>query len=250
MIINRQANKQDMAAVTAVWLAAFPDDTAEDCARFLALAPLDTCFVAEVDGAVVSMLFSIPATIGGKPFQYIYGAATHPAYRSRGLFASLLQLALETAKCDGYAGSFLHPAEPSLIAYYARFGYRPWTYCRRECGRAAGESALNPIAPTAYGKRRVLPQNAVVWPQWLLQYAAECGGAFETSEALLLCEKREDVLYIKEQFGTVNAAAVCAALGAVRYERVTESESGEVYTCVLPFSDTVLAPPYIGPVFD
>jgi GNAT superfamily N-acetyltransferase len=195
-------------------------------------------------------VFSVPAVIGGNTFQYIYAAATHPDYRSRGLFGELLRFALDTAKDKGYAGSFLHPAEPSLTAYYARFGYRPWTYCQTECGEAAGELALEQLSSAADAEARALPPLCVEWPRPLLTYAAECGGAYKTKGAVLLCEKRGDTLLIKEQLGVADAAAVCNVLGAKRYERVCEKDSGDVYTLLLPFFEQELAPPYIGPVFD
>ncbi len=43
-----------------------------------------------------------------------------------GLFGRLLRQALERAREQGIAASFLRPAEPGLAAYYERFGYRPF----------------------------------------------------------------------------------------------------------------------------
>lgn len=88
------------------------------------------CMVEFRDDQPVSMAFLLPAVwhngADAYPVQYIYAAATLPAYRGRGLFGSLLKRAHEEALRRGQAASFLRPGEPSLTAYYRRFGYENW----------------------------------------------------------------------------------------------------------------------------
>lgn len=248
MIVKRKAFTSDTPAIRAIWAASFPEDPPEVCDAFLTAVSLSDCLVAEVDGVVASMVFSVTAKLGEQRLQYIYAAATLPSHRGRGVFGELLRFALEQARDEGCVGSFLHPAEPSLAEYYARFGYRPWTYVERVRGTAGGMLALQPLSPEEYAVRRPLPPYAVAWPPSLLQYAAGCDTAYAAGNAVLLCDVQGETLLIKETLGDADPSAVCAALGCARYEWVRPAANGEVYTLLLPFAE--LPPPYIGPIFD
>lgn len=232
----------------AIWSTAFPGDTAEQRDLFFATVPTDRCLIAEVNGVPVSMVYSLPATLGEQRLQYIYAAATLPEYRGRGIFGELLRFALEIAKGEGCVGSFLHPAEPSLAAYYARFGYRAWTFCERVSGEAGAAVPVARLSPEAYS-RRAVPPYALTWPTELLCYAAQSGAAYAVGDAVALCETVGDTLLVKEWSGG-DPAGLCAALGCSRYKWVRPTASGEIYTLLLPFRDDWLPPPYIGPVFD
>lgn len=249
MLINRPAVLADRPSIVALWKAAFPEDSEDFSEAFLSLNGTKHCYVATEDERLISMVFGLPVTHEGKQLQYIYAAATLPAYRGRGVFGELLRFALARAKEAGCIGSFLHPATPSLIDYYARFGYRPWTYCERLSGTAAaGQARRLPVPEYIERRAALLPPSALQWDEVLLFMGGEC--AFETEHAVALCDLRGETLYIKEWLGEGNPAAVCAAVGCVRYELVRQAAAGEVYTLLLPFTEDVVSPPYIGPVFD
>ncbi len=248
MFVKRVAFTEDLPALHAIWRAAFPADTAEQRDLFFDAVPPDRCLIAEADGVPVSMVYSLPAALGERRLQYIYAAATLPEYRGRGIFAELLRYALKAAESAGCVGSFLHPAEPSLTAYYARFGYHPWTFCERVSGRAGTAVPVTRLSPEAYS-RRTVPPYALAWPKELLRYAAQSSAAYAVGDTVALCETVEDTLLVKEWSGG-DAAGLCAALGCLRYEWVRPAVAGEVYTMLLPFTDDPLPPPYIGPVLD
>lgn len=209
----------DAEACKAIWLACFPDDPPEVPELFLRdiLRP-EEGLVCRMDGRPVSMVLMLPAHMAGDgerlPIQYIYAAATHPAYQHRGLFARLLQAALEQAKQQGMAASFLRPGEPGLIDYYARFGYRPFFTVRREhvlvdAGGEARSNAWTPIPAEAYAslRRRLLPQWAarfVDWPDRLVECAVtlaemDGGGAFgDGQDGCALCVPRDGYLLVHE----------------------------------------------------
>ncbi len=251
MLVTRKATTEDAAAITAIWRSSFPQDPPEMITSFLKLVPIEYGFLAEQDGQPVSMVYGLPAAVGGKPLQYIYSAATLPSHRGRGVFGKLLHYALKAAQDAGCVGSFLRPAEPSLADYYARFGYRPWTYCERVRGGARRAVPIAKQSPHAYAVQRQawLPSGAVEWPSFLVEYAAQ-SGVYATPEAWALCETVGNVLLVKEWLGAGDPSSLCGALGLIEYEWVRPSEAGEVYTMLLPFTKEELPPPYIGPVFD
>ena len=111
--VPRFARPEDRPALSRLWLA------------------LETeCLGAAPDGFPVSMLLLLPqryAAAGRSlPVQYIYAAATLPAYRGRGYCGALLKAAFEVGRSRGQAASFLRPASQGLTDYYTQFGYRPF----------------------------------------------------------------------------------------------------------------------------
>ena len=114
-------------ALKAIWAASFPEDSHEliDRAFGRLYRPAD-CMVECRAGRPVSMAFLLPAVWHNGPctypVQYIYAAATLPAYRGQGLFGALLRQAHEEASRRGQAASFLRPGEPSLTADNRRCG--------------------------------------------------------------------------------------------------------------------------------
>lgn len=69
---------------------------------------------------VVSMLNRMPMRVCGLNAVYIYGVATHPDYRRRGLASRLIRDALAA---PGYDIAALVPEHPPMAAFYKRFGF-------------------------------------------------------------------------------------------------------------------------------
>ena len=129
--VPRFARPEDRPALSRLWLACFPGDTMETVRAVFGRLALETeCLVAAPDGFPVSMLLLLPqryAAAGRSlPVQYIYAAATLPAYRGRGYCGALLKAAFEVGRSRGQAASFLRPASQGLTDYYTQFGYRPF----------------------------------------------------------------------------------------------------------------------------
>lgn len=251
MIVKRKAFTEDIPALRHIWATVFAEDSEASRDWFLETF-IDYAWLAETDGKPISMVFGLPATVCGKPLQYIYAAATLPAYRGGGVFGELLRFVLEQARRDGCVGSFLHPAEPSLTSYYARFGYRPCTACAVEEGIAKAGECITPLTAEEYARRRaaLLPTEAIDWDERLFAYAAQYASMYAVGESVALCYAIEDCLYVKEWLGADDPAALCAALGCTRYRKVTPADSGEPYVLLLPFGDDPPAAPYVGPVWD
>ena len=261
MILHRFATVQDTAALTVIWQHAFPEDTAEDIADFLANVNLaEECLVAEEDGTVVSMVFLLPATWQGQtplPLQYIYAAATLPSHRSRGIFGNLLRQALDVARQRGQVASFLHPAQPSLCEYYAAFGYEPFFYCDTLCG-AAVPSSIRVKRVTAENyvtfRKAIAPLFAVEWPSRFLT------NTVITENACAVCVPDGERLLIREVCCSDGQyEKTCAALahhfGCDTYEcRIPVSKAGEQpfgLLCPLqPIKMSVTPPPYMGVALD
>ena len=244
----RPAVSSDLPALKALWSLSFPEDSDADRDLFFAAAGIEHCFVEECDGVVASMTFGLPVSDGEREFQYIYAACTHPDFRGRGVFSDLLRQVLAEAKARGFVASFLHPAEPSLTAFYARFGYVPAVFVSRECGEANDPVFAKAVTAEDYAVRREQLATApfLRWPTALLSLVHE---RYVTAEAAALCERWGETLVVKEWLGGGTPSGLAAALGCTRYEWVRPAENGEAYVLWLPFDENCQLP-YVGPVFD
>lgn len=207
-------------ALKRIWAASFPEDPPKAIEDFFArcFRP-EECLTAFEGGEPVSMVFLLPALYrkSGKtfPVQYIYAAATLPAWRGRGIFASLLRGALEEGRRRGQFASFLHPGEPSLASYYGRFGYRAGFRAaverlnreelRTAGGGAAGLRRLDACRDYAARRNRLLA-GSDAYVEWEERFAGLAvssavsagGGVLAGPDGLALCEPSGGALEVRE----------------------------------------------------
>ena len=79
----------------------------------------------ELEGRTAAMLHLIPFTTGLGRTTYIYGVATDPAFRRRGLASQLMRQAMALIAERGDDAAFLipTPGEEWLHGFYGRFGF-------------------------------------------------------------------------------------------------------------------------------
>lgn len=274
--------------IIPVWLDAFPDDTKDDVEKFIkaAYAP-GRCLMMAEDGKPVSMVFLLPATLElanglSYPIQYIYAASTINIYRGRGIFGELMQKALEAAKSEGIAASFLCPAEPSLFSYYAKFGYRPFFYVKTEhYTRTHFLKGFDQKNLTAFSGDSAAQRSRVLytlpvrvnWPDDLVRYATDSaektgGGCVAVNGGWALCEQREKTLWIKEWLCEPRSETSLRNAVTRRFQEdeillrrpvnASIDESGEPFGMLCPLTDEAkqlfVRPdtqfPYMGLAFD
>ena len=221
--IIRPAVAADVPCLLTLWHEAFPEDSGRDIRLFLERIDVSQeSLITEIEGRPVSMVFMLPAVLqAGQerfPLQYIYAAGTRKDYRGRGLFGDLLRQALRIAEQQGCTASFLHPAQPSLCDYYARFGYRPFFYGNELTGGASSQSmSIRRVSADEYAKARLtFAQTMVAWEPRFVSYAVQppCQ-AVMWSDGCALCTPCDDVLVIRDLLcEEEQQAAVCGALAA------------------------------------
>ena len=177
----RTAEAADVPSIRRIWRESFGDEDAY--VDFF----LQNRFVPErspvltVDGRVAAQLFLLPAHVrtGSRlyPVDYLFAAATDPAYRRQGCMARLLSFAAALSRQRGQAAIVLLPGSADLVRYYAANGYhtaffrRVWT-CSRDQLRALAVPAAPRDAEsvlTAYFGQT----DGVVWDAHALRYALE-----------------------------------------------------------------------------
>ena len=137
------ARPGDETQLLALYLRCFPDGPAF-WQWFFEKGPYrpgDTLVWREGE-QIVSSLQMLPVTLAqGKArfaAHYIYAASTLPEHRGRGLMGRLLAGAAEEGLRRGQQYSVLIVEEPSLLDYYARFGYLPQICWKQQAASPAG----------------------------------------------------------------------------------------------------------------
>ena len=115
----------EMHDMVSIWGKCFGEDD-PSIYSFLSRYYFNHCTMVEkVDDKVVSMVFMVPCQTEMGVGAYLYGIATDPAYQHQGISSRLIRKMLEKCKKNGAQFSFLIPGEPSLIDFYAPFGFLP-----------------------------------------------------------------------------------------------------------------------------
>ena len=169
----RLAIKSDLPQITGLWQEAF-GDSPEAVAYFFKSFPGCISYVAEEDGAVVSMVHALPQLLSpDTPAAYIYAVATLRSHRGRGLCRQLMAFAEAELKTRGFGCCVLTPGEQSLFDYYCALGYET-AFFRRRTPFAGGRS----VTMTEYLQRRerVLTVPHMVYDRRVLAYASEVYG--------------------------------------------------------------------------
>ena len=158
------ARAEHRAECEAIYAAAFPADTPQDCAELF-----DAYFPAAVrlwleNGCVVSQLFLLPAPAqideNKLKLVYLYAAATELNARGRGMFTALLRGAAEELRRQGTDGIFLHPQTPELTGFYTARGFIP----RREDGLITAVPAAVRDAVPAWITAQNVPLRGLLYP--------------------------------------------------------------------------------------
>ncbi len=124
----RISDKSDIIGIINLWREAFGDSENEILFFLDNRYKPENTLVAEENGKIASMLFLLEGKmkINGicYPSFYLYAACTLKEFRGKGLMASLLKFAKETASDRNIDFICLLPAEESLYKFYESHNYK------------------------------------------------------------------------------------------------------------------------------
>ena len=127
-LIIRSPLETECPMITSLWEAVFADGPAFTVPFLETAEPARNALCAFERERLVGMLFLLPAvlSLSGEAMEarYLYGAATAPDFRGRGVFRRLEQEAARAAREAGARAIGLVPAEPGLYQMYQKLGYR------------------------------------------------------------------------------------------------------------------------------
>lgn len=111
--------------VKILWREAFGDDEQFIDSFLMRYYPRSRMLCAACDGHLAAMLHLLPFETEMGRSTYIYGVATRPAFRGRGLASQLMHEAMRIIAEQGDDAAFLipTPGREWLREFYGRFGF-------------------------------------------------------------------------------------------------------------------------------
>lgn len=119
------ADSRDRENLIQLWRETFSEESY--AVRFYETVSFEEILVWREAGTVVSMLHALPCfyEYNGRTYRgiYLYALATAKDYRKKGIMGELIKAAKTRAKEQNLDFLWLIAAEPSLYAYYRKFGF-------------------------------------------------------------------------------------------------------------------------------
>lgn len=220
----------ELSRAKALYRTAFPQVGEAFCERLFSLCRPEYLRTATVNGETAAMLLSLPARLhtasGVTDARYLYGVATHPAYRGQGLAQALLRA--ETALDRPV---FLRPLRAELFEFYRKAGLSPISPCMTLCGEAKrGREAFLKLSPAEYAGLKCkfcAPPFTETGDEVLALLFSAGGAVYLPDRFLALYCQRGKTLLFKEVLGdTARLPEAAAFLGADTYTARLRDPSG------------------------
>lgn len=236
-----------------LWSLAFGDSEAFVELFFsTAYNPL-RCQCLEEEGQITAALYWLDTEYAGQKLAYIYGVATHPGYRNRGLCRKLMEQLHQKLKQQGYAGALLMPAKPGLRQMYGKLGYRECTSISElECVAGKEGVTVSAVGIREYSalRRQYLPKGGVIQEGENLAYLATYAGLYAGDGFVMAAVHEDGKLFVLELLG--DKAYAPGILKAMGYEKgIFRTPGGDVpFTMYCSLGEDMKIPTYFGLAFD
>lgn len=126
----RVATRADTPHLTALWQQVFGDDEGFARMALQQFAGPGHVFVAGQGATPCAMLLAVPCAVDERKGIYLYGLATAPQLRGKGVMTALMAHAEAAARAAGAEFSLLIPAGEELFGFYRQRGYTDAVYLR------------------------------------------------------------------------------------------------------------------------
>ncbi len=226
------AEKSDAEAIRRLWDIAFGEDKDFNNYFFENIFDFRNTLILKENGRLLSMAQMIPCVIKGLgKATYIYGAATHPDHRKKGLMTELLKASFDIDIKNGVIASILIPAEKHLFDYYKKIGYKTAFYISRNTHKMRSADALArkasyediPIISAIYSGD--IERDEDYWKTQMDMIRALGGEVFLSGNAYaFVYENAEEIMYKDEEDKNALLDFICAYL---RKDSVEYAERGK-----------------------
>ncbi|MCD7828410.1 MAG: GNAT family N-acetyltransferase [Clostridiales bacterium] len=196
-----------------LWMSVFGDDS-ETVDFFLEnTADFGKIYAYRENGKIVSAFYIIDSSITIDSTEhkaaYLYGAATLPEYRGRGIMSDMIKYASDWLKKTGFDYLFLYPATDNLYGFYENLGFETaFRSVRITVPAELPECEKGNFFKTSldyYSMREYIPSDAYVnFPNEFLDFAVYCADKFGICESAVFDD--EDKVFIigsKDESGKI-----------------------------------------------
>lgn len=157
----------------------------------------NNALIYQLNEEIVGIAFLLDTLMNNKPISYVYGCATLPEYRGKGIMNEILSFAYQNKCAQKFSALCLVPASDYLFQYYRKLGFqnyfyhRQTTYSLSDLSNLKGSGlSLRPLSPSQYftlKNQDFYLNNSLIWDvkHYELvekEYIVEKGGFFEVIE--------------------------------------------------------------------
>lgn len=211
------------------------------------------CCTLQRGQTTAAVLYWLDVSCREERYAYLYGVATHPEFRNRGLCRELMRKTHALLRQQGYAGAILVPGGEALREMYGKMGYRTVTTLSRVSCRAGDKAVpLRTVSLEEYAalRRRYLPEGGVIQEEENLRYLQTYAQLLAGEDFLLAGYATETDFWGLELLGDpTQAPFILKALG---YPAGTFRTPGEElpFAMLHPLREGAPIPAYFGLAFD
>ena len=236
-----------------LWQTAFGDTEEFIDGFFFTGFSYARCRCVTIGGTLAAALYWFDVECRGQRMAYIYGVATHPDHRGKGLCRKLMADTHAHLTLRGYRGAVLVPQGESLRGMYAAMGYRDFGGISEFVCTAGPEIAqLHRIDRDEYAalRRRYLPEGGVIQEGDSICFLETMAFFYAGPHFVLAAATEGQKLHSPEILGDLSAApGILTALGCAGGTFRHPGE-GEKFAMFLPLTDHARIPDYFGLAFD
>ncbi len=237
------ACKSDIENIIELWNVAFPEEPDFNKYFFKYIFDYKNTLIYTLNNELAAMAQMLPYEIKGiGRATYIYGAATKPCYRKKGIMSELLKKSFEIDIENGVSASMLIPANKPLFSFYERLGYKTEFYCNKKIYTA--ESNTDEIRKAEYKDIKTLNdiykgdviRSDEYWKKQIDMYNALGGKIFIYKNAYAVVSERiEELMYNNDKDKKILINSVCKFLNCDKIEAI-EKGSNVPMGMIKPYS--------------
>ncbi len=207
----------DIAAQKALWQEAFGDTDAFLDSFFATGFSPSHCQCLYQNHRLAAALYWFDCLWQDKKLAYLYAVATKKSLQGQGLCRSLMEATHTQLQRAGYAGAVLVPGNDGLAGMYEKFGYKTFSFCKKEEIFPSKPLSIKEISPSEYASLRqvYLPENAVCQETPAFLFLATFCRFYRTKDGLFCISRQEDTLNFQEFLGDISLLpGITAAMNA------------------------------------
>lgn len=235
-----------------LWRLAFGDSETFIRGFFRTGYDPECCRCVSLEGRIGAALYWFEVQWEDRILAYVYGVATHPAARNRGLCRALMEDTHRVFRQRGYDGALLVPSDAGLSRMYAGMGYQDGCRISQRYCRAGEPAAIRKIGRQEYAalRRKFLPKGGVIQEGRNLAYLETFADFYAGEDFLAAGAGEGKRFHGAELLG--NGAAGPGILAALGYEEGLFRVPGKdkPFAMFLPLRDGAGRPEYFGLAFD
>lgn len=236
-MIIKKPMPEDLPLLKDLWQKAFedPEEFIENFFQY-GYSP-DRCLVLYIGQAPAAVTYWFDCLWEGKKCAYIYGVATAPEHRGKGLCRTLITDLHQHLTDLGYAGAVLVPAKEDLFCLYKKLGYT--SFCPME------KLTVLPAGTVPSGFCDV-PAGSVTHTEAALRFLKSYCRFYECDGFRFWGAVEDHTLYIQEFSGDISCLPDIYGFGGIDKAICRVYGRGKDYAMYLPLCDPDFRPVYFG----